>query len=192
LPITKETALAKYQTDLTAKMVREILDYDPKTGIFRWKIRKDRSKRWNTRYAGTVAGYPIKGHIRIQLFGKPGYYAHRLAWLLCYGEWPEEQIDHKDNDRGHNAIGNLRKATNGQNMQNRAGPQKNGTSGYLGVFFSKQAGKWQAQLVVNGVRHYFGRYNTAAEAAVARDAGARKLHGDFAKTNSGGHLVLRD
>lgn len=45
--------------------------------------------------------------------------AHRLAWLYVHGEWPQREIDHKDNVRHHNWIGNLRDVSHSVNMQNQ-------------------------------------------------------------------------
>lgn len=176
--------MAKYQDNPGAEFVRKILDYDPQSGVFRWKHREDRAMRWNSRWAGKIAGYPIKGHIRIQIDGKPGHYAARLAWLYVYGEWPEEQIDHRDTVRSHNWIGNLRKATNAQNMQNRTGPQRNNSSGFLGVTAHGNTGKWRARIQSNGIQYEVGIFETPEAAAKARDAAARAIHGEFARTNS--------
>jgi hypothetical protein len=46
-----------HKSTLDAEYVRRCLDYDSDTGVFRWRARDDVPIRWNTRYAGRVAGY---------------------------------------------------------------------------------------------------------------------------------------
>jgi hypothetical protein len=74
---------------LTQERIKELLDYDPDTGIFKWKISKARSIKVNNIAGGAEQG---KYH-RIRIDGK-NYVAHRLAWLYVYGKWPDEYIDH--------------------------------------------------------------------------------------------------
>jgi hypothetical protein len=47
------------------------------------------------------------------------YYAHRLAWLWWFGEWPEGGLDHINRIRNDNRIDNLREATRSENQRNR-------------------------------------------------------------------------
>lgn len=93
----------KEQT-LTAERARELLDYDPRTGEFRWKV-------WNGgggKAVGDTAGTMTDpGYIKIRIEGQ-GYFAHRLAWLWMTGSWPERFIIHRDNDKANNAWANLR------------------------------------------------------------------------------------
>lgn len=68
---------------LTQKRLREVLSYDPATGIFRWTITRGANAK-----AGFVAGSPdVKGYLRIMIDGVT-YKSHRLAWLYVYGERP--------------------------------------------------------------------------------------------------------
>ena len=76
-------------------------------------------------------------------------------------------IDHVDGNGLNNCKANLRLATLAQNHQNRRGPDSQNISGYRGVSFDKKRGKWQAEVQVEGHRHYLGRYATAAEAGAA-------------------------
>jgi len=68
---------------LTVERLREVLDYDPETGIFTWRFRQRASRGWNTRYAhkeaGCVARYP-NGDYRIIRVDAISYGAARLAW----------------------------------------------------------------------------------------------------------------
>lgn len=66
--------------------LRELVSYDPETGIFTW-LRNTRQTK-----AGTVAGRPRKDGIRIGLDGAR-YLAHVIAWFYMTGEWPEPEID---------------------------------------------------------------------------------------------------
>ena len=79
----------------------ELLDYNPRTGAFRWH-----TKRRGCR-PGTPAGSKDNGgYIRIRL-DDTFYKAHRLAWFYVYGSWPEGSLRHVDGNRSNNAINNL-------------------------------------------------------------------------------------
>lgn len=67
---------------LTAVRLREVLSYDPDTGVFTWRVSRGTAK------AGSVAGSPDKdGYVIIGLYGRL-YKAHRLALFHAYGSMP--------------------------------------------------------------------------------------------------------
>lgn len=108
---------------MTPERLRELLAYESETGEFVWLGGRVRGRR---------AGCQTKdGYRYIRIDGK-NYYAHRLAWLALYGEWPSKQIDHRDGNRGNNRIANLRLATAAENAQNRVA-YRNNKSGLIGV-----------------------------------------------------------
>ena len=155
--------------ELTAEYLRSILNYEPATGIFTWKVRTSRSVK-----VGDVAG-SLDGdsYLRISVQSR-GYKAHRLAWLHVYGEWPKDQLDHVNRVRTDNRISNLREVTNKQNQQNRSKRSDN-TSGYQGVFWHKRDFKWQATIAHNYKDIHLGYFTTIEEAVSARKA-AEKLY----------------
>ena len=171
---------------LTAAELRELLDYDPRTGVFKWKRRSASTqpqRTWNTRYAGKIAGSPAdKGshalYWRIRVRGR-GYAAHRLAWLYAHGEWPSGRLDHRDGNGQNNAIGNLRLASAAENSWN-ARIKKSNTTGFKGVLKSC-ANRFHATIRHNGKRHYLGRRKTPEEAAKTYAEAAKRLHGEFAR-----------
>lgn len=91
-------------------------------------------------------------------------------------------IDHEDGNGLNNQRSNLRLATDGENNRNR-GIQSNNTSGYIGVYWCKGAGKWFATIKICGKRHFIICSDDIIEAAKARDTAAIKYHGEFAKLN---------
>ena len=157
--------------DITAERLREVLDYDPATGVFTWKARTSPFSRVNV---GDVAGgLKTKGYIRIKLDGRE-LLAHRLAWLYVNGEWPADQIDHISGIRTDNRIVNLRLATNAENQHNQRKPQADNTTGFLGV--SPEYGKFKARIVVDGKNKHLGMFHTPEEAHAAYVDAKRKLH----------------
>lgn len=152
--------------------VKKLLRYDEKTGLFTW-IGTRSGVLGKDSVAGTV---DKKGYIRITVLGKE-VMAHRLAWLYVHGTWPENQIDHIDENKSNNAITNLRVVTNGENCCRR-GPQKNNTSGVKGV--TGYEGCWRVRVGAPGEgRKHLGYYKTLKEAEqVAREA-REKLHKEF-------------
>lgn len=169
------------RTDLTAECVRRILDYDPETGVFRWRHRPDARREWNTRYAGKVAGTAKPGrltsYIRLNVGGRL-YYAHRVAWLIVHGEWPEDQIDHVNGDGADNRIANLRPASNAENLRNR-GKTRGNEAGAKGVCWDAWARRWKASITVDGEHRHLGRFDTPEEAHAAYARAAQEHHGEF-------------
>jgi hypothetical protein len=89
-----------------------LLKYNPDTGVITWATT---SRHVN---AGDVAGYVCpRGYRYISVGGKKQS-AHRLAWFLSYGVWPEDQVDHINGDKTDNRLVNLRSATKAQNNRN--------------------------------------------------------------------------
>lgn len=166
--------------------LRECLDYDQETGVFRWLVRPDEhflsavvARQWNTKWAGKNAGNSDpRGYLAIgvsyQLFK-----AHRLAWLLVHGEPVPSVIDHVDGVPGNNRIMNLRAATSSDNMANRRANSHSGT-GVKGVSVLG-SGRFRAVIRSRGVRLHLGCFDTLAEAVLARREAAERLHGDFAR-----------
>lgn len=95
---------------------------------------------------------------------------------------PELEVDHINHDRLDNRRCNLRFATRQENCANTR-PTLHCSSGYKGVSFCKQTGKWRAFASLNGRSTTVGRFDTPKEAAVARDKVVRRLHGEFAWLN---------
>lgn len=161
---------------LTAERLREVLDYDPDTGIFTWKMRIGSAVAGKE--AGCVVRYSDRlSYKQLQVDGRLDT-AHRLAWLYVYGEWPSELIDHKDGDGLNNRIDNLRLANKAQNSINR-GPQANNTSGYKGVTWYARRKKWMVRLKVSGRPIFLGYFDDKEDAAKAYRAAAEKHFGEY-------------
>jgi hypothetical protein len=165
--------MAKITRRLSARLF-ELLEYNPATGEFFWKVSKATAK------VGDMAGSVYQnGYRYIQIDGLD-YRAARLAWFFVTGEDVEVFIDHRNGHRDDNRFKNLRPATNSQNQANRGKPANN-TSGFKGVRFEADRMKWRAQIMVNGKSKNLGRYNTCEEAKLAYEKAALEAWGDFAK-----------
>jgi hypothetical protein len=167
--------------DLTAERLRELLHYEPLTGIFTWLVSTN-----GRVIVGDVAGCVGEdGYSRISIDGRK-YMAHRLAWFYVHGEWPGGRLDHRKNkcfaDKSDNRIANLRPASHSGNLAN-TGPSSNNSSGFKGVSWHKQLQKWAAQIEHNGKRIYLGLYPSAREAALHHDMANRCLNGPFSYLN---------
>ena len=157
--------------DITAERLRELLSYDRETGVFLWVKRTSNRIR-----IGDPAGRDNgNGYVRINLDGR-SYYAHRLAWLYVHGVFPTDVIDHRDGNGRNNAFDNLRAATQMQNGQNMLMSRRHGTSGYCGVSWSKQKGRWEAHITVGYRKRNLGFYSSPEDAARAYLLAKQELH----------------
>ena len=157
---------------LTQERLKELLDYNPETGIFTRKVSSGRYNRWKV---GSIVGCNHgNGYLRIVIDKKP-YFAHRLAWFYMYGIWPK-LIDHKDHDCANNQIDNLRDVTKSENNQNQIKARRSNKTGLLGVTWDKQVNKYPAQIGLNGKTIQLGKFSTADEAHQAYLEAKRILH----------------
>jgi|688.fasta_scaffold385740_2 hypothetical protein len=160
----------------TQQELKELLHYDPDTGVFTWKAAVGKRIKIG-RTTGTPNG---KGYLRVKIKGRL-YLAHRLAWLYVYGvwpKWPEVQIDHINNVRSDNRIENLRVSTHRQNSQNRK-KVLGCTCKLKGA--SKRLGRFRAHITIDNKKVSLGSYDTEEEAHAAYKAAAEKEFGAFAR-----------
>lgn len=148
------------------------LRYVQETGDFYWIVAPN-----NRTKAGSRAGKRDRnGYIMIK-FNTVALCAHRLAWFVMTGGWPEEYIDHVDGNPSNNAWSNLRAATNSQNQAAR----RKGSGAFRGVTWNKKSRKWQAGIKVGGKSVHLGLYETPDAAATAYANAAKTYFGEFAR-----------
>ena len=160
---------------ITQSELKEVLEYNPDTGVFTWK------KREKGRTVGNVAGNKDHNGYRRVTINRQRYMEHRLVYLYMTGNFPKNQIDHINHIRDDNRWVNLRDATYSQNNSNRV-KQKNNTSGYKGVRWRKHLKKWCAEIRYMKKKMHLGLYTTPEEASEAYKKKAIELYGEFSYT----------
>ncbi|MHA0335824.1 HNH endonuclease [Sphingomonas aquatilis] len=175
----------------TPDELRQLLRYEPETGKLFWRERgpewflhgKQGASRhcrsWNARFANREAftathsqGYR-DGHVN-----SCHMLAHRVIWAIVTGAWPDHDIDHDDTDKTNNRWGNLRPATDAQNMQNKRA-RRDSPTGLKGVQVLP-SGRFTASITSNGRRTYLGSFDRPEEAKSAYNEAALSLHGEYA------------
>jgi hypothetical protein len=153
---------------MTKDDLLSILQYDRDTGTFT-RIRPHGAYR-----AGSIAGaINAKGYRQISVRGVL-YYAHRLVWLAEHGGLPDGLIDHINRNRSDNRIQNLRVVSAKENMEN-TGMYASNASGYKGVHWDRQYGKWVAIVNHNRKRVFAGRYDNVYDAHQAYERKVAQL-----------------
>lgn len=160
---------------LTLERLKEVLHYEPTTGVWTRLVRTGRRC-----HVGDVAGgVNGKGYAQVSIDGHH-YYSHILAWFYMTGEWPSRDIDHRDTDPLNNKWDNLRLTTESQNMANSCISKRNKT-GYKGVCYFKRGNNYTARIMVKGKAVFLGYSDTAEEAHDLYIEAAKKYFGDFAR-----------
>lgn len=184
---TNEAVMVSPQERITdripVEVLKERLNYDSESGVLTWKTT-NRYLGWDK--VGTVAGHEHKVNAKsgatylvVKIDGDT-VMAHRAAWALYYGEYPELCVDHINCDKKDNRIVNLRLATLSEQQQNKPTP-KNNTSGYKGVTWNEKRGEWLVRIMVEGKRKHIGWFKTAEEGFAKYCEVGKSLHGDFFK-----------
>lgn len=156
----------------TYERARQVVDYNPDTGLFTRKIATRGSA------AGKSMGCINREGYVIFMIDYRLYLAHRVAWVWMTGNWPTKHIDHINCKRSDNRWENLREATQSQNMINSKKTSRN-TSGYKGVFFDN--GRWRSVIQFEYRTVYLGSFKTPQEAHAAYCKAARECCGEFAR-----------
>lgn len=157
--------------DVNLDTLRSLLSYNPQTGDFLWLSGQRRG-----RLAGTISD---EGYRVIRILSK-FHKAHRLAWYMHYGKWPDGLLDHANCDRGDNRISNLRPCTKSQNTANSR-VRKDSRSGLKGVCYCARQRKWKARISIQGRLTLLGTFDSAALAHAAYVAEAKQVFGEYAR-----------
>lgn len=136
------------------ELVRDLLNYNPSTGIFTWanplqKARISRLAGWTNKENG-YHFLRIDGYI---------YAGQRIAWLYINGTEPKGEIDHINGNRTDNRISNLRDVTQQQNCQNSTKAKGFGKYPYLK--------KFKAYIAINGKQKHLGYFSKEEDARAA-------------------------
>lgn len=156
---------------MTLEIASKYLSYDSENGLF---------LRLST--LEIAGGKDNLGYVKISIEGK-GYYAHKLAWMFHYGEYPVGGvIDHINHDKADNRIDNLRLITQKENMKNRK-KHKNNKSGCAGVDWINSSCSWRARIKVDYKTIHLGMFKRFSDAVDARKNaevlyGFHKNHGE--------------
>lgn len=164
-------------TELTIERLREVLSYDPDTGVF----TRLKSLTHNAREGSVAGSLKSSGYMFIDV-DNVRYRAHRLAWFYMTGEMPSQMVDHRDNVRSNNRWSNLRLANNQQNGANSKAKRFN-TSGFKGVYWHKKRELWAAKINVGKRQIYLGCFNFREDAAAAYLRAACEHFGEFARAS---------
>ena len=136
---------------------------------------KDTGKLYRVLAGGVrvESGTDCNGYVRSRFDGNLEY-NHRLAWAWYYREQPPEYIDHINRDKSDNSINNLRACSLSQNQHNRK-LSRNSTTGYTGVTYVKNRGKYKATIYKDSKPIYLGLYKTPEEASRAYERAKANL-----------------
>ena len=162
----------------TVEQVRQKFSYNPETGeifhatsLFKKRI-------------GTVAGNVSPTGYRLVKIKSKSFPAHRIAWVLHYGEWPLDDIDHINGIRSDNRIQNLRLCTQSLNNQNLKKARADNQCGYLGVgvehIHLKRKNivikRYRARIMMYGKSKSLGNFDCPKLAHLAYLEAKRELH----------------
>jgi hypothetical protein len=161
---------------ITIEELRARVEYDASSGKFTWLHCDACRPCWNSRFAGKQA--LCAPHSNGYLFGaiaNQKLFAHRAAWALHHGHWPDGEIDHINHNKTDNRIANLRVVQRTQNAMNLSKSRRN-LSGVTGVFKHTQTGRWQAQIRIERRSMHLGSFESFDDAVAARRK-AEEQHG---------------
>lgn len=156
--------------------VRSVLDYDPETGILRWRVALSNRAPIGTR-AGNIGPW---GYREVSI-DNVTYRSTTLIWIIVHGCFPSILIDHRDTFRANDCLSNLRKASHAENARN-VRMHRDNASGFKGVIFHVGRRKpWQARIYLDGHNRSLGYYLKPEEAHAAYFSAAVDHFGEFAR-----------
>lgn len=141
---------------------------------YNWPSRGRKAKRFDR-----PVGAPTKqGYLYINFNGATTT-AHRVAWALHYGNWPDKHVDHINRCKTDNRISNLRLVDRTQNLTNSR-LYKNNKSGHRGVFWYPRTNRWKARIRVNNKIIELGYHKDKDDAIKAVQAALPVYPGEYA------------
>ena len=156
---------SKSTQHLTAETARRVFNYDPETGLLTWAVDVGCKIK-----SGSEAGsLNTKGYRQVK-YQYITYKAHRIAWLIWFGAFPENETDHINGIKTDNRIVNLRAVTTRENQCN----QKRHRAGKL-AGATKHGNKWKSYIYIKGKHKHLGMYDKEEQAHAAYIAAKARL-----------------
>lgn len=153
-------------------LLNEILDYEPETGLLRWKKALSTSNA----KVGSIAGCHSPSQARyvdISIGGQL-YKAHRVIWKMMTGNDPEE-VDHINGRKSDNRWSNLREANRSQQMRNMRSKLKPLPRGV-----TRHSNGYRARITIEGKTVALGYFKSVDDAREAYQSASKRLHGSYA------------
>lgn len=173
--------MTRNERDLPIELLMRLVRLDINTGLLYW-LRRDKdmfsdsesrsaehkANNWNSQYAGKQAFTALhRGRYFVGAINCANFFAHRVAFAVYHGKWPQFFIDHIDGNGFNNRPSNLRDVQHCENMRN-VKMHKDNSTGFIGVSFSKSINKYEARIHVNGRPLVIGYFDTPEAAGAAR------------------------
>jgi len=137
---------------------------------YEWYAKRCERRFYAERWGKAKQGSGVKG---------TGVKMHQVIMGTVKGK----VIDHINHNGLDNRKANLRFATAQQNSWNKRKQEGSYSSKYKGVHRVKSEKKWRARITCNGRVIYIGRFDDERAAAMAYDAKAKEMFGDYASLN---------
>lgn len=160
------TNFREFNCEIILQQLLRYSYYDKELGGF---VRTAQSSTRFKQPLGALVGTPNRdGYLTVNLIGRM-FFIHHLVWAAEHRAWPSENLDHYNKNNQDNRIQNLREANQVLNGANKR-LYKNNKTGYMGVSYSAELGKYKSSVASNGKQHHCGYFPTAKEAYEARRA----------------------
>lgn len=141
--------------ELSLKRARELIDYNHRSGVMRWKQRG--VGRRLDKPIGSVGPNDSR---TVNIDGQR-YYLHHIAWLTYHGKWPKHGLEHRNGINHDNRIANLREIHLASTPKHKAARKK---QVLVGASLCSRTGKWRSQIFDHGKNVYLGMFDTQREA----------------------------
>lgn len=178
--------MKKQVVKLTQAKLKELLSYDPETGIF----TRAKTIAHNAKFGDIAGSVHHSGYSVISIDNKK-YFAHRLAFLYMEGYIPEYEVDHINRNRLDNRFVNLRHVSRSCNMRNKGKSIAN-KSGVVGVYWKHKQCRWYSFITINKKEVYIGFYKSFEKAVKARWEAENKYGFLNCNSTSSAYLYLKD
>lgn len=164
---------------ITHAQLLDLVHYDPETGIF--TLIKDGPRLKAGKVLNRNHFIPPSRTPQSQVYvpGHGATLAGRLAWFYMTGEWPADEIDHRDRNGWNQKWDNLRPSTRPQNQANTI--YKTNKTGHKGVHYRADLKKFRAMISIDGKNKSLGHFEKFEEAAAVYAVHARLQFGEFAR-----------
>lgn len=150
--------------DLTLEYLHSVIYYDPETGAFTWTTAIGPRTKIGARAESTGSRNSV-----VIRFGKTAYYAPRLAVFYMTGSWPPAHVAPINGDKSDVRYKNLRMQSHAETVH-ASKVRSTNQSGFRGVSWNTEKGKWIASLTRDYKRKYLGMFDTKEEAVAAVEA----------------------